>query len=55
MRFGTVNSEKFVRVLFFAKLPIWEISLKQKPSEMTYITLSFTDVGKSCSSHELLT
>ena len=42
----TVNSEIFVRVLFFAII---------KPSRNDEITRSFIDIGKTCLSHEFLT
>ena len=49
----TVNSEYFCEGFVFAKLRICEVSRKQNPRKFE-ITLSFTDVGKSCCSRELL-
>ena len=45
----TVNSEIFARVLFTRNF------VKIKPSRNGEITLSFTDIGKSCPSRILLT
>ena len=47
----TVNLEIFARVLFGRMRSF----VKTKPSQNGKITLSFTDIGKSCPSHELLT
>ena len=45
----TVNSEIFVRVLYSRKFFV-----KIKSSQNAKITLSFTDIGKSCPSSDFL-
>ena len=44
----------FREVYIFTKLRICEVSWKIKSSRNVEITLSFTDIGKSCSSGEFL-
>ena len=47
----TVNSEIFPKILFLRNFA----SVKLKPSQNGEITLSLTDVGKSCPSRDFLT
>ena len=44
----TVNSEIFVRVLFFTKTSHMRSFVKIKPWQNGEITLTFIDMGKSC-------
>ena len=50
----TVNSEIFVRV-YFRKTSNMRSFVKRKPPRNDEITLSVTDIGKSCLSREILT
>ena len=50
----TVYSENFVRVLFSRNFAYVRSFVKIKSSRIGKITLSFTDMGISCPSHEYL-